>query len=188
MGPSDVYRDVTAEVVAAAIAGEGLLEAQEARVAGLFDAHHARLYRLARRMSRDRDAARDLVQETFLRAARAIDSVPSGEGTEAAWLVRVLVNICKDQWRRQARDRRWRAAASAPVEGPHPEASIIARTTVWRALDRLAPRRRAALVLYELEGVGIPEIARLLGMSPVTVRWHLSRGRRDLARVISGDD
>jgi hypothetical protein len=41
---------------------------------------------------------------------------------------------------------------------------------VWQALDRLPPRRRAVLVLYELEGTPIPEIARLIGVTPVTVR------------------
>ena len=55
---------------------------------------------------------------------------------------------------------------------------------VWRALDALAPRRRAILVMYELDGMAIPAIARLLDVAPVTVRWHLSRGRRELARVL----
>jgi predicted transcriptional regulator len=39
-------------------------------------------------------------------------------------------------------------------------------------------------VLYELEGKTIPAIATLLGVTAVTVRWHLSRGRKDLARII----
>ena len=40
---------------------------------------------------------------------------------------------------------------------------------------------------YELEGAAIPEIARMLRIAPVTVRWHLSAGRRDLARAIRRD-
>ena len=60
------------------------------RVAALFDAHHHRLYRLARRLTRSADEALDLVQETFLRAARAPRSVPLGADREEAWLVRVL--------------------------------------------------------------------------------------------------
>jgi RNA polymerase sigma-70 factor (ECF subfamily) len=55
---------------------------------------------------------------------------------------------------------------------------------VWRALRTLSPRRRAVLVLHELEGLGIADIAKMLGISAVTVRWHLSVGRRELARVI----
>jgi hypothetical protein len=44
------------------------------------------------------------------------------------------------------------------------------------------------VILYELEGTGIPAIAQLLGVAPVTVRWHLSRGRRELAAVIRRQD
>jgi DNA-directed RNA polymerase specialized sigma24 family protein len=56
--------------------------------------------------------------------------------------------------------------------------------TVWQALNRLAPRRRAIVVMHELEGLSIPDIARFLGIRSVTVRWHLSVGRRELARSI----
>lgn len=69
-----------------------------------------------------------------------------------------------------------------------PEAALIAHTTVWRALQLLSPRRRAAIVLHELDGVSTAQIARLLGVSLVTVRWHLSRGRRELARAIVQDE
>jgi len=55
---------------------------------------------------------------------------------------------------------------------------------VQRALERLAPRRRAVVVLHDLEDASVGEIARLLGVTAVTVRWHLSRGRRELASVI----
>jgi RNA polymerase sigma factor (sigma-70 family) len=60
----------------------------------------------------------------------------------------------------------------------------MARAMVQHALDRLAPRRRAILVLYELEGVPVQRIASLLGIAAVTVRWHLSMGRREMARIL----
>src|SRR5579863_8265864 len=72
------------------------------RLAVLFDTHHDRLYRLARRLSWGADDARDLVQETFLRAARAPSAIPLGFSREEAWLVRVLVNVRRDEWRRTA--------------------------------------------------------------------------------------
>jgi RNA polymerase sigma-70 factor (ECF subfamily) len=160
------------------------------RLGILFDAHHQRLYRLARRLSSTADEASDLVQETFLRAARSPQSIPDGFGDNAeAWLVRVLVNIRRDEWRREAARKRLDpegAAHSARAQPGDHEAAFIARTTVWKALERLPPRRRAVLVLHELEGATIPDIAKLLGVTAVTVRWHLSRGRRELADVIRG--
>ena len=155
------------------------------RLSSLFDAHHQRLYRLARRLSRSSEDARDLVQETFLRAARSPDSIPDGASHEEAWLVRVLINICRDRWRKTAVRTRAHAFEVPPeISSDNPESAVMARTMVWRALDRLSPRRRAIIVMYELEGAGISAIARLLGVAPVTVRWHLSRGRKELAKVL----
>lgn len=158
------------------------------RLGMLFDAHHDRLYRLARRLSRSPDDARDLVQETFLRAARTPSSVPVGMPNEEAWLVRVLINLCRDRWRTRASRARLdpRGDAGRALQPANPESAFIARSLIWRALDALPPRRRAVVVMYELEGTTIPAIAQLLGVSPVTVRWHLSMGRRELARRIAG--
>jgi DNA-directed RNA polymerase specialized sigma24 family protein len=55
---------------------------------------------------------------------------------------------------------------------------------VQQALGQLVPKRRAILVMYELEGMPIPAIAKLLGVSAVTVRWHLSIGRREMAKIL----
>ena len=175
--------------MALAAARQSVDETRSDRMAELFQAHHQGLYRLARRMSGSADEARDLVQDTFVRAARAIGSVPAGEAGEKAWLMRVLINICRDGWREQARTRRRQAEAPPRTEASaHPERAFIAHDTVWRALQQLPPRQRAAIVMYELDGVGIREIAAALGVTAVTVRWHLSRGRRQLAKTIRGDD
>lgn len=68
--------------------------------------------------------------------------------------------------------------------GRDPEAALIARTAIWQALDVLPPRRRAIVVMYELEGLSAAAIASLLGISAITVRWHLSMGRHDLTRAL----
>ncbi|HEV2246924.1 MAG TPA: RNA polymerase sigma factor [Terriglobia bacterium] len=155
------------------------------RLARLFDAHYDRLYRLARRLAPNADDALDLVQETFLRAARRPRSIPEGASNEEAWLVRVLINIRRDQWRRTSVRDRHQEAAFHDVRhgrsGRNPEARLIARAAVWQALDVLAPRRRAVVVMHELEELPISNIASLLGISAITVRWHLAMGRRDLA-------
>src|SRR6476661_5307704 len=157
----------------------------QARLAALFDAHQARLFRLARRLAGSAEDARDFVQETFLRAARSPESVPDGSSHEEAWLVRVLINICRDRWRQVAVRRFHQPSLDAAPPSTHPESALIAKSLVWRALDQLPPRRRAILILYELEGTQIPAIARLLGVTAVTVRWHLSVGRREMARALT---
>jgi RNA polymerase sigma-70 factor (ECF subfamily) len=177
--------DVTGEAIGITGAPELARQDETPRLGTLFDQHHRRLYRLARRLVPTAEDARDLVQDTFVRIAQSATTVPDGAQSEEAWLVRVLVNLCRDRWRMRARraklDHHRPPVAQAT---PDPEAALVAHQIVWRALDAIAPRRRAVIVLHELEGAGIAEIARLLGISPVTVRWHLSRGRRELAGII----
>ena len=85
----------TARALPVVIAGDPI-----ERLASLFDVHYDRLYRLARRLAPGADDALDLVQETFLKAARFPKSIPVGTTNEEAWLVRVLINIRRDQWRK----------------------------------------------------------------------------------------
>ena len=67
------------------------------RLESLFDAHFDRLYGLARRLAPSADDALDLVQETFLKATRFPKSIPDATAEQEAWLVRVLINIRRDQ-------------------------------------------------------------------------------------------
>jgi RNA polymerase sigma-70 factor (ECF subfamily) len=159
------------------------------RLAALFDAHENRLYRLARRLTPRADDARDLVHDTFLRADGALASVPTGAAKEEAWLVRVLLNVRRDQWRKAAVRKRSAAALSDVLSQPasNLETSLIRKQTVWAALDQLEPRRRAIVVMHEIEGMSRQAIASVLGVSTMTVGWHLSMGRRDLKRVLANE-
>jgi RNA polymerase sigma-70 factor (ECF subfamily) len=158
------------------------------RLGDLFDAHQPRLYGLARRLCRDPEEARDLVQETFLRAARRPASIPeSAQGAEA-WLVRILVNLCRDRWRRLKVRREAFPQPVWSMGGPSdPESIASARSAVQQALARLRPRTRAVVVMHEIEGQSKAEIAELLGMSEVTVRWHVATGRSKLHKELSHD-
>src|SRR5512140_55048 len=144
------------------------VSAPAVRLAELFDTHYERLYGLARRLAPSADHAQDLVQETFLRAARSLPSIPSSVAREEAWLVRVLVNIRRDEWRKEAVRNRHLAAAHADDVRHDNEEALVARTTVWRALDTLTPRRRAVVVMHEIEGLTIAAVASLLGISAIT--------------------
>lgn len=166
----------------------GSVTTETDRIAELFDSHQRRLFQLALRLSSDREEARDLVQETFLRAARQPRAVPAGEPAGEAWLVRTLVNLCRDRYRRLAvRSRARQELTREGREDRHPEETHVARATVQAALERLSPRRRAVIVLHELEERPVRDVARLLGVTEVTVRWHLLAARRELTRVLSAE-
>ena len=185
--PRAVFEGMTGQAIAMSATADRPAADTEARLGILFDVHHQRLYRLARRLSRSAEDARDLVQETFLRAARHAASVPEGVDHEEAWLVRVMINVARDRWRQLAvRKRGATEIANGTGDRSDPESALLARSIIWQALQRLPPRRRAILVLYEIDGVAIPAIARLLGVAAVTVRWHLSIGRRELAAAVNG--
>ena len=101
--------------------------------------------------------------------------------------MRTLVNLCRDRYRRRDVRQRYQPQAeeaSQPAGAGNPESAAVARTTVQSALRRLPPRRRAIVLLHELEALPVAQIARLLGINQVTVRWHLSAGRQDLARIL----
>jgi RNA polymerase sigma-70 factor (ECF subfamily) len=177
---------MTGSAIAMPAAADRPREQVSERLGILFDTHHQRLYRLARRLSGCSEDARDLVQETFLRAARSPASVPDGQPNQEAWLVRVLINISRDRWRRIAVHRQGvlHGRVEPSADSSNPEPALVAKALVQHALATLPPRRRAILVMYELEGATIPAIASMLGVAAVTVRWHLSMGRREMARAL----
>jgi RNA polymerase sigma factor (sigma-70 family) len=184
--PSIVYQGVTdsAAGVFDSIAANDT--ADHDRLANLFDTHHRRLYRLARRMTGSADEARDVVQDTFVKAALSLRAVPQSRGGEEAWLVRILVNLMRDRWRQRANRARLQEQYSSigKASCASGESALIAHRAVWQALQTLAPRRRAVVVLHHLEDTPTAEIAQLLSISKVTVRWHLSRARAELSRVL----
>ena len=103
----------------------------------------------------------------------------------------MLINIRRDQWRKNSvRDRHDQAAfrrSQLASGGGDPEAALIARTAVWQALDILPPRRRAIVVMYELEGLAIPAIASLLGLARLRFvgicRWGGTTWRAHLSSL-----
>src|SRR6266850_4165210 len=95
---------------------------QADRLSALFEAHADRLYRLARRLVPSADDALDLVQEAFLKAQRSPDAIPHGSRDEEAWLVRVLLNVRRDQWRKErVRKRHELDLIQAAVQRDDPE-------------------------------------------------------------------
>lgn len=125
------------------------------------------------------EEAEDLVQETFLKAWRSAKESSPCLDHPKAWLMRILINLSRDHYRRQKARPLTQEFELEPKDASHEEASL-ARQTLTKALAQMEPRRKAILILHDLEEHDAATVAQLLGIQKVTVRWHLSRARKSL--------
>ena len=150
-------------------------------VADLYRAEASNLVRLARFFVDDRDAAEDLVQEAFIRLARATGRINNPDKAPA-YLRSIVLNLARDHNRRGLVSLRHRP--SVEPEPPSVEEMVAVRADQQRVIESLRDlphRQRDCLVLrYYLE-LGVAEIGATLGISPNSVKTHLSRGLRSLA-------
>ena len=144
--------------------------------------HAPRVYRLAYRLTGNRQDAEDLAQETFVRVFRSLHTFTPG--TIGGWLHRITTNLFLDQARRKSRIRfdglAEDAEAKIPGTAPGPERSFEYNNLdvdVQAALDALSPEFRAAVVLCDLEGLSYEEVSEALNVKLGTVRSRIHRGR-----------
>ena len=142
--------------------------------------YEAKLRNIAFGVLRDRAVAEDVAQETFLTAYRKADSFRA-EGSVRSWLFRIAVRRALDELRRRGRK------AEVPLEVLHdgrrvdePHKQLDAGWDLERALERLTPEHRAALILKEVEGLSYQEIAESLGWPMGTVATRIHRARLEL--------
>ena len=155
------------------------------------------IYALAYRQIGREEDARDVCQDTFLRAYRALHGF-RGQAKFSSWLYRIALNLCRDWMRRERRtpvvqapedmDLMDLAAAREPSESIEDR---VGRHDLTRAVERamalLPEEQRTAIVLKEYQGITFQEIADLLGCPLSTVKTRLYQGltvlRRELARA-----
>jgi len=154
------------------------------------------VYTAALYLTRSRENAEDMLQETYLRAYRFWDKFTPGTNCRA-WLLTILHNLFRNRYR-----ERWREAktvefdealfdpesvAIADVKHANPEAELFSASLdgeVESALDRLPPDFLEVIVLIDLQDLTYEEAARALGCPIGTVRSRLSRGRRLLHHML----
>jgi len=151
----------------------------------LFAEYHQRLYRYTLSLLHDPAEADDAAQETFVRAARHLESLRDGQAL-TAWLYRIATHVCLDRLRQRARDKTIDSVdgpedfEQVEAEAPSLE-QIIERSDmsacVQRYLDGLSDSYRAVILLHDLDGLSGPQIARFLGVSLATVKIRLHRAR-----------
>jgi RNA polymerase sigma-70 factor (ECF subfamily) len=124
--------------------------------------------------------AEDVVQEAWV-AALSTEALPTGD--VGAWLRAVAVRKALDA--RRVRARRPEASLDAERDpGAGSENARVAVLAVREALEQLSPMDRATLVLADLEGRAMAEVAQILGSTEVAVRLRASRARRKLRRLL----
>lgn len=149
-----------------------------------------RVYRLAYRLTGNRQDAEDLAQETFVRVFRSLHTFTPG--TIGGWLHRITTNLFLDAARRKSRIRfdglGEEAEAKLPGTAPGPERSFEYNNLdvdVQAALEALSPEFRAAIVLCDLEGLSYEEVSEALGVKLGTVRSRIHRGRATLREKLA---
>src|SRR5437762_2487764 len=155
------------------------------------------IFALAYRTIGREEEARDVCQETFLRAFRALPGF-RGQAKFSSWLYRIALNLCRDWVRRERRapvvqapegvDLVDLAAAREPSESIE---DLVARQDLSRAVERamaaLREEQRTAIVLKEYHGLTFQEIAELVGCPLSTVKTRLYQGLTVLRRELAKD-
>lgn len=168
--------------------------------AALVETYLDGLYGGALRLTRNRDAAEDLVQETFLKAWRSFHTFQSGTNARA-WLYRIMMNAYIDSYRKADREpevvdqedieeqylySRVQESEELRRQGNPEEVALqaVMDADVEAALAALPESFRAAVMLADLEGFSYKEIAQILDIPIGTVMSRLFRGRRLLQKAL----
>jgi RNA polymerase sigma-70 factor (ECF subfamily) len=178
-----VRRSLRAEDADRELAEAYLATRDEAAFRALYRRHAPALWRMALRLSRGaEEEARDVVQETWTRAADRLDTF-RWESSLRTWLISIALNCSRERIRREARE--------TPVEDFENTAAgaiAIEPIDLARAIDELPDGYRRVLVLHDLEGYTHDEIGRLLGVEAGTSKSQLHRARASVrARLSSAE-
>lgn len=156
------------------------------RLAELYLHHAPGATRLAYLLTGDRALAEDLVQDAFVRLARRLVHLRRAEAFDA-YLRKTVVNLANSYFRRKRVERGF-LQREAGLRGAHTILPDLAsRDELRRALLRLPPRQRAAVVLRFYEDLSEQQTAEVLRCAPGTVKSLASRGLERLREAMAGE-
>jgi RNA polymerase sigma factor (sigma-70 family) len=163
--------------------------------------YHRRIYNLCYRFAGSADDAQDLTQEVFIKMYRTLNSYDVERGAFVTWVTTVTRNLLVDHFRKTKQDRMTDSLDTAPSEhedamplseriqdhSKPPDAdvqSLETKEAVHRALGKLSPELREAVILRDLQDMDYREIAGVLKVPEGTVKSRINRGRAELARLL----
>jgi RNA polymerase sigma-70 factor (ECF subfamily) len=163
--------------------------------------YNRRIYNICYRFAGSADDAQDLAQEVFIKMYRTLNTYDAQRGAFMTWVTTITRNLLVDHFRKTKQDRMTDSIDSAPSEhedamplsdqiadkGASPDArvqSLETGETVHRALQKLSPELREAVILRDLQDMDYKEIATVLKVPEGTVKSRINRGRAELARLL----
>ena len=163
--------------------------------------YNRRIYNICYRFAGSPDDAQDLTQDVFIKMYRTLNSYDVERGAFMTWVTSITRNLLVDHFRKSKQDRMTDSLDSAPSE--HEDAMPLSeqipdktappdsrvhsretRETIHRALQKLSPDLREAVILRDLQDMDYREIATVLKVPEGTVKSRINRGRAELARLL----
>jgi len=150
--------------------------------------YERRLIRVIDRFVEDHELARDLAQETFLRAFERLAQFDPSRRF-GPWLFRIGVNLTLDHLRKRKRRGFWNLFSESPTERPpdpavpDPRDDLDLSQEVRAVLNEMPEKYRIVLVLRDLENLSTSEISAILERKEATIRWRLSEARTQFQRL-----
>ena len=186
--PSNESSD--ADLVAAVVKGDARSFEQ------LFERHRQRVALIAGRFFQHSPQIEEIVQETFIKAYFGLANFSQYKvDSFSQWLARIAFNSCYDELRRQSRSpermltdfdesERQQLRALTGVPTTSVESTTINRDLAHKLLGQLSAEDRLVLVLLDVEGLSVAEIATLMSWSSPKVKIRAFRARADLRRLL----
>ena len=155
--------------------------------------HEQMLWRTCWHYTRHQEDAADCLQETMLKAWRAIKSY-RGDCSLSTWLYRIASTVCLDFLRKQKRLPETESADEMAEDGftpvddsPTPDEAVLraeSADNIRAAIDALPGDMRTAIILYALQGLGYEEVAAATQTSIGTVKSRINRARQKIAKFL----
>lgn len=164
--------------------------------------YNRRIYNVCYRFTGSADSAEDLAQEVFIKMYRTLSTYSSDKGAFTTWIMTMTRNLLVDHFRKSRQDRVTDSLDAGITEeedaallsdriqdsGPSADDRIQRRETqemVQKAIQKLSPELREAVILRDLQDMDYKEIAVALKVPEGTVKSRINRGRMELARLLS---
>ena len=182
---------------------ERLKDGDAAAFDTLVNRYTSEIYAVLFRLTQDAEEAKDLTQETFLRALKAVKNF-RGDADLKTWLYRIAVNESRNRfrwWKRRRRektislDQEIKSGEGATIHetlsgnSENPEAETLRRerqTALRNALTKLPDNFREAIILRDIQGLSYEEVANALETNIGTIKSRIARGREELRKMLEG--